>query len=51
MFIAAVAGVALVVALIYLVRATPLYTASTQVLLSAQREKAPGDTSFRFFFL
>src|SRR5262249_13757950 len=34
-----------IVAFIYLLRATPLYTASTQVLLSAQREKAPGDTS------
>ena len=32
-------------ALIYLARATPLYTARTQVLLELQREKAPGDNS------
>jgi capsular exopolysaccharide synthesis family protein len=35
----------LVVALIYLARATPLYTATTQVLLELQPQKAPGDTS------
>jgi succinoglycan biosynthesis transport protein ExoP len=44
-FIAATAAVVLVVALIYLARATPLYTASTQVLLEMKGEKAPGDTS------
>jgi polysaccharide biosynthesis transport protein len=44
-FIGAFAALALVVALIYLARATPQYTASTQVLLELQREKAPGDTS------
>jgi capsular exopolysaccharide synthesis family protein len=43
MFIAALAGVGLVVGVIQLVRATPLYTASTQVLL--EREKAPGDNT------
>src|SRR6476659_5000100 len=43
--IGAIAALALVVAFIYLARATPLYTASTQVLLELQREKAPGDTS------
>jgi capsular exopolysaccharide synthesis family protein len=45
MFISAVIGIALVWGLVYLARATPLYTASTQVLLSAQRERAPGDTN------
>ena len=43
MFIGAVTGVALIVGIIQLVRATPLYTASTQVLL--ERDKAPGDTA------
>ena len=43
--IGAIAALALVVGFIYLARATPLYTASTQVLLELQREKAPGDTS------
>jgi capsular exopolysaccharide synthesis family protein len=43
--IGAIAALALVVAFIYLARATPLYTASTQVMLELQREKAPGDTS------
>src|SRR5262249_18140979 len=41
MFIASVTTFMLLVGLIYLVRATPLYTAATQVLLE-QREKAPG---------
>jgi succinoglycan biosynthesis transport protein ExoP len=41
-FIGAVAGLALVIALAYLARATPLYTATVQVLLERQREKAPG---------
>jgi len=40
MFIGAVTGVALIVGIIQLVRATPLYTAGTQVLL--EREKTPG---------
>jgi capsular exopolysaccharide synthesis family protein len=44
-FIAATAAVVLVVALIYLARATPLYTASTQVLLEMKGERAPGDTN------
>src|SRR5437764_1121679 len=42
MFIGALVGVALVVGVIQLVRATPLYTASTLVLL--ERDKTPGDT-------
>ena len=41
MFIASVTAFALLVGVIYLVRATPLYTATTQVLLE-QSEKAPG---------
>ena len=41
MFIASVTAFVFLVGLIYLVRATPLYTATTQVLLE-QREKAPG---------
>jgi polysaccharide biosynthesis transport protein len=45
MFIGAVAALALVVGVVYLARATPLYTASTQVLLELQREKNPSDTS------
>src|SRR6266536_5280965 len=43
MFIGAVVGLALLVALIYLARATPLYTATAQVLLEYP-EKAPTDT-------
>src|SRR5262249_16717202 len=43
--IAATTAIVLVVALIYLASATPLYTASTQVLLEMQRERAPGNTS------
>ena len=43
MFIGAVVALALLVALIYLVRATPRYTATTQVLLE-RAEKAPTDT-------
>jgi polysaccharide biosynthesis transport protein len=41
MFIASVTAFAFLTRLIYLARATPLYTASTQVLLE-QREKPPG---------
>jgi polysaccharide biosynthesis transport protein len=41
MFIAATVALALVMALIYLARATPLYTATTQVLLE-QGQRAPG---------
>src|SRR5262249_1953438 len=51
MFISAVVGLALLLALIYLARATPFYTATTQVLLE-YAEKAPTDTgpsdSYRF---
>jgi capsular exopolysaccharide synthesis family protein len=41
MFIGAVAVLALLMAMLYLIRATPRYTAATQVLLE-NREKAPG---------
>jgi exopolysaccharide transport family protein len=40
-FITSVTAVALLIGIIYLVRAVPLYTASTQVLLE-QHQKAPG---------
>jgi capsular exopolysaccharide synthesis family protein len=49
MFIGAVVAFALLNALIYLVRATPRYTATTQVLLE-HAEKAPGDTSVDYRF-
>jgi capsular exopolysaccharide synthesis family protein len=48
MFIGAFAALALVVGVIQLVRATPAYTAATQVLL--EYEKAPGDTSDRYYY-
>ena len=41
MFIVSVTAFVFLIGVIYLARATPLYTASTQVLLE-QREKAPG---------
>ena len=41
MFIASVTAFAFLIGVVYLARATPLYTASTQVLLE-QREKPPG---------
>jgi uncharacterized protein involved in exopolysaccharide biosynthesis len=41
-FIGAVTGLALLMGLIYVARATPLYTATTQVLLELQSQKAPG---------
>jgi succinoglycan biosynthesis transport protein ExoP len=41
MFIAAVTAVAFLIGVVYLARAVPLYTASTQVLLE-QAQKAPG---------
>jgi exopolysaccharide transport family protein len=44
-FIGAVTVLALVVALVYLARATPLYTATTQVLLDPRHEKAAGADS------
>ena len=40
MFIASVTAFALLVGVIYLVRATPLYTATTQVLLEQRRESS-----------
>jgi len=41
-FIAAVTAVALLIGVVSLLRQTPLYTATSQVLLDRQREKAPG---------
>ena len=41
-FIAIVTGVVLTVGATFLLRQTPLYTATSQVLLDRQREKAPG---------
>src|SRR6266536_2942449 len=49
MFICAVIALALLMALIYLTRATPLYTATTQVLLE-HAEKAPTDTGSTDFY-
>ena len=43
MFIASVTAFVFLIGVIYLVRATPLYTATTQVLLE-RAEKAPTDT-------
>ena len=43
-FIASVTGLALLIAVIHLARATPLYTATSQVLLE-RAERAPVDTS------
>src|SRR5262245_20640649 len=42
MFIGAVAALALVVAFIYLARATPLYTATAEILLDPQRQRVAG---------
>src|SRR5262249_35864699 len=42
MLVATLTCLAMLIALIYLARATPLYTATTQVLVDPQREKAPG---------
>ena len=50
MFIGAFAALGLVMAVIYLARATPLYTATTQVLLEVA-DQAPmnnSQTNFRF---
>jgi uncharacterized protein involved in exopolysaccharide biosynthesis len=41
-FIASVTALVLVVGVTMLMRITPLYTATTQILLERQREKAPG---------
>jgi exopolysaccharide transport family protein len=41
-FIAAVTGMVLLIALIGFLRQTPLYTATAQILLDPQKEKAPG---------
>jgi succinoglycan biosynthesis transport protein ExoP len=49
MFIASVTAFVFLMAVIYLVRATPLYTATTQVLLE-HAEKAPTDTGSSDFY-
>jgi len=49
MFIAAVTALALLMALVYLARATPRFTATTQVLLE-QPQKAPTDTGPADFY-
>src|SRR5258708_4935326 len=41
-FIAAVVAVVSLVGIVLLVRQTPLYTATSQILLDRQKEKAPG---------
>jgi hypothetical protein len=41
-FILGVAGIVLVIGIVSLLRQTPLYTATAQVMLDPQREKAPG---------
>src|SRR3954463_14017957 len=45
-FIASVAGVVLVIAIVYLLKQTPLYTASTLVLLDPQKQKPAGAETF-----
>ena len=42
MFIGAVVALSLLVGIVYLVRATPLYTATVQILLDPQQERAAG---------
>src|SRR5262249_50821542 len=42
MFIGAVTGLALVVAVVNLARTTPLYTSTAQVLLDPRRDRVPG---------
>jgi succinoglycan biosynthesis transport protein ExoP len=41
-FIASITALVLVIGITILMRQTPLYTATTQILLERQREKAPG---------
>src|SRR5262245_15749910 len=45
MFICAVTALALLMGLIHLARATPRYTATTQILLDPQRQRVAGVTS------
>ena len=42
MFIGAIVALSLLVGIVYLVRATPIYTATVQILLDPQREKGTG---------
>src|SRR5215471_4741594 len=46
-FIASVVGVTLLVGIVSLLRQTPLYTATSQVLLDPQSEKTPGPNALR----
>src|SRR5262249_50297487 len=46
-FIASVVGVTLLVGIVSLLRQTPLYTATSQVLLDPQSEKIPGPNALR----
>jgi capsular exopolysaccharide synthesis family protein len=41
-FIAAIVAMVMLIGVVWLLRQTPLYTATSQVLLERQREKAPG---------
>src|SRR5687767_1930867 len=45
-FIASVVGVVLVIAIVYLVKQTPLYTATSLVLLDPQKQKPAGAETF-----
>ena len=45
MFIGAVAALALLVGIIYLARATPMYTATAEILLDPQRQRVAGADS------
>jgi exopolysaccharide transport family protein len=46
-FIASIVGVALLIGTVSLMRQTPLYTATTQVLLDPQSDKVPGPAALR----
>src|SRR4029078_4237821 len=48
LFIVSVAALVLLIGVIYLARATPLYTAAAQVLLE-KPEKSPTDTSYDYY--
>ena len=43
-FIALVASVTLLVGVVYVLRETPLYTASADILLEPRKERAPGES-------
>src|ERR1700688_1185001 len=44
-FIASVVGVTLLIAVVYVLKQTPLYTATVQVLLEPPKETRPGNAS------